>query len=310
MDQLTTRPTILIVDDTPLNLRVLAEGLRADHHVKVATSGARALELAAAAPPDLILLDVMMPGMDGYEVCRRLKRDPATKSIPVIFITARGAPEDEAHGLHLGAADYVVKPFHLPVVRARVALQLRLKRKSDLLERLVFIDGLTDVPNRRHFDTRLDEEWRRARRAGGWLAVLMIDIDDFKRFNDQYGHGAGDDCLRRVAMALLGQARRAGDVLARYGGEEFSVVLAETSAAEAAVVAERMRAAVEALGIPHQRSEAAPVVTVSVGVAACVPPSEGHPEDLLGAADEALYGAKSAGRNRVARHSPPACTSD
>jgi len=299
MDQLTIRPTLLIVDDTPLNIRVLAEALRADHQVKVATSGPRALELAVTGSPDLILLDVMMPGMDGYEVCRRLKENPDTKSIPVIFITARSAPEDEARGLQLGAADYVVKPFHLPVVKARVALQLRLKRKSDLLERLAFVDGLTDIHNRRRFDERLDEEWRRAQRAGQPLAVLMLDIDYFKRFNDHYGHGAGDECLRRVAMALAGHARRGGDLLARYGGEEFGVVLADTKLEDALVVAERMRAAVEALRVPHSESDAAPCVTVSAGAAACVPSEEGHAAELLKAADQALYAAKEGGRNQV-----------
>jgi PleD family two-component response regulator len=197
------KPLILIVDDTPTNVRVLAEALRKDYRIKVANGGQAALDLIASqGVPDLILLDIMMPTMDGYEVCRRLKEDPATKNVPVVFVTAKADIMDEEIGLKLGAVDYIAKPFHLPIIAARIHNHISLKLKSDLLESLAMLDGLTSIPNRRRFDEALHDEWLRARRAGQTISLIMADIDHFKRYNDHYGHGAGDICLIKVANAL------------------------------------------------------------------------------------------------------------
>lgn len=296
------RQKVLVVDDVPSNIRMLGEALRADYEVMAAASGEKALELVAESRPDLILLDIVMPGIDGYEVLRRLKEDPATQDIPVIFVTGLGDADDEQRGLEMGAVDYISKPFFIPIVMARVRTQLQLKRKSDILESMVMLDALTEIPNRRHFDETLDVEWKRARRAGSPLAVAMMDIDHFKAYNDNYGHAQGDDCLRRVAKALEGASRRPADFVARYGGEEFVAVLPETPHEAAMEVAERLRAAVEAAGLPHAHSRMADHVTVSVGLASIAPDrfnnfSSAH--DLLKKADEQLYVSKQGGRNRV-----------
>ena len=294
------RQRILIVDDMPTNIRILGEALRKDHAVSIATSGEQALAAALGGdPPDLVLLDIMMPGMDGFEVCRRLKGDPATKSIPVIFVTALNEDLDEERGLSLGAVDYITKPFSLPVVLARVRNHLELARKTRMLERLALVDGLTEVANRRSLDEALEREWRRARRSGTGLAAVVCDIDHFKAYNDNYGHGAGDICLRQVAQALARAVSRPGDVLGRYGGEEFLALLPETGLEAARDVAERMRLAVYDRALPHAHSSAADRVTLSLGAAAMTPDGEHEPADLLKAADQALYRAKKAGRNRV-----------
>jgi diguanylate cyclase (GGDEF)-like protein len=294
------KPLILIVDDTPANIQVLADGLRRDYRVKVATNGPTALELAGRdGGPDLVLLDVMMPGMDGYEVIRRLKAGEGTHNLPVIFITAKSDPDDEARGFELGAVDYIVKPFHMPVVRARVRTHIDLKRKSDLLESLARLDGLTRIPNHRSFQETLQHEWLRARRHQWSLALIMADVDCFKQYNDNYGHAAGDECLRRIAATLGEGVRRPADFLARYGGEEFVALLPQTQLEGAMRIAERMREAVECAGIPHAYSSVAPVITMSLGVAVDVPTDERAPAEMVEAADRAMYRAKKDGRNRV-----------
>lgn len=293
------KPVVLIVDDTPTNIQVLAEALRADYRVKVAGSGKMALDIIQQGLPDLILLDVMMPDMDGYEVCRILKNDPLTQHIPVIFVTARTDTVDETFGLQLGAVDYIAKPFRLPIVLARVRNHIALKLKSDLLESHALLDGLTNIPNRRRFDQSLETEWRRAQRSGLPLSVLMFDIDHFKAYNDALGHRAGDDCLIRVAMLLCESLERPGDLLARYGGEEFVALLPETDAEGAARIAERCRLQIEAERIPHPDSTTAGWVTVSIGVGTLLPQGEEGARALVEQADARLYRAKAVGRNRV-----------
>jgi diguanylate cyclase (GGDEF)-like protein len=294
------KPLILIVDDTPANIQVLADALRDDYRVKVATNGPTALEIANRdGGPDLVLLDVMMPDMDGYEVIRRLKASDVTRNVPVIFITAKSDPGDEAQGFDLGAVDYIVKPFHMPIVRARVRTHVDLKRNNDLLESLARLDGLTRVPNHRSFQETLQLEWLRARRHGWPLAIVMADVDCFKQYNDSCGHAAGDECLRQIASLLSGAIRRPADFLARYGGEEFIALLPHTDREGAIASAERMRQAVEAAAIPHPCSTAAPVVTVSFGVASDTPTDDRSPAALVDVADRALYRAKREGRNRV-----------
>ncbi|MTW20044.1 diguanylate cyclase domain-containing protein [Allochromatium palmeri] len=293
--------TVLIVDDQPANIHALAALLKKDYRILTATHGEKALELAAQAPPpDLILLDIVMPDMDGHEVCFRLKNDEATKAIPIIFVTALGEEQDEEHGLNLGAADYISKPFSPAIVRARVRNQINLKLRTDRLEQVAMQDGLTQIPNRRHFDQKLKEEWGRLTRNAKSLSLLMIDIDQFKFYNDHYGHGAGDECLRQVAQALYQVPQRPVDLVARYGGEEFAVVLPETDEEGAAHLARRLLEAVRALGIEHAYSDVAPQVSISIGVATHSPQHPKHnAEALKRSADQALYQAKSQGRNRV-----------
>lgn len=293
------RARVLLVDDVPTNIRLLTRVLAPDHDVMAATNGEDALQLAARELPDLILLDVEMPELDGYAVCRRLKAAPATAAIPVIFVTARTDEADEIEGLRLGAVDYITKPFREAIVLARVQTHLELKRYRDLLQDRSYIDGLTGVPNRRRFDEFLQRAWSTARAAGLPLSLLMIDVDHFKAFNDRLGHLAGDECLRRVAAALPSCIRRESDLLARYGGEEFSCVLPGAADAAALDAARCIQARVLALAIPHPDSSAGNVVSVSVGVGTMVVGEELRVEALIERADRALYRAKQEGRNRV-----------
>ncbi len=298
-----TPATILVVDDSPENLQVISAVLKEHYKVKVAINGERALALATAAdPPDLILLDVMMPGMDGYEVCSRLKAQPATARIPVLFVSSRDEEEDEARGLSMGAIDYIVKPIRPSIVQARVRNHIELKRSRDLLERLTTQDHLTGISNRRRFDDFLAVEWRRAAREQTPISLISIDIDHFKAYNDHYGHPQGDQCLIQVARALAASVTRPTDLVARCGGEEFAAVLPATGSAGATLLAEQMRARVLAQGLEHAHSATHSHVTISLGVATLVPQADESPQALVDLADAALYEAKSAGRNRfVAR---------
>ena len=293
------RPTVLIVDDSEVNAQALGTVLSDMCDIFVGTSGYEALSLAASRAPDLILLDVMMPGMDGYQVCAQLKADSATAQTPVIFVTAKDDAEDEARGLELGAIDYITKPLKAPIVRARVRNHLELKRYRDILENLSIKDALTGVANRRRLDESLSHEWRRALRSLSPLSYILVDIDAFKAYNDNYGHPAGDECLRRVSRALAGATRRFTDLVARYGGDEFACVLPITDRHGASILGNRLRATVEALKMPHGHSPVANCVTVSVGVATLVPTGAIPLSALTETADRHLYEAKRAGRNRV-----------
>ena len=296
------RSKILIVDDAPSNVRLLQAVLEDRYDIFSATSGEEGIRLAQECMPDLILLDVVMPDISGVDVCIRLKEIRLLKDIPVIFVTGKGDVADEERGFEAGGVDYLTKPICKPIVRARVRNHLELKHHRDLLEQLSIRDGLTGIPNRRHYDLCLEREWRRSVRNKTSICLVMVDIDNFKKYNDRYGHLAGDDCLKRVAEALNATPGRPTDVVARYGGEEFSAVLPETSLEGALQVAENMRCAVEALDIPHEDSEVGHV-TVSIGVACASPDAEAAPLDLQKRADDALYRAKTRGRNQVAGHS-------
>nr|WP_314545189.1 diguanylate cyclase [uncultured Massilia sp.] len=414
------KPAILIVDDAPDNLGVLRTMMmRQGYQTFVATSGDRALDIAQRIRPDLVLLDVVMPGIDGLETCRRLKAHPATAHIPVIFMSARGETEDIVAGFDNGAADYIPKPLRMEEVCARVRAQLRLrsssdtqtaqadrlrmivdsmdqgllilercgrvqyanpacdrylgyapeelvgrsladlladgpdagscaslaamggsgtrevqirhrdgrlramdltmtpmhaadglfvallhdithhKQSEDALQRAAMVDPLTRIANRRHFDTFLDQEWQRAIRSGRPLSLLVLDVDHFKQYNDTLGHAAGDVCLQKVAQALQEHALRPTELAARYGGEEFVLLLADTPSEGATLLAETIRAAVEALEVPNPRSPTSPWLTVSVGAATIVPTQLDQIEHLFVHADRAMYAAKAAGRNRV-----------
>ena len=296
---MTKAATVLVVDDEISNIQILSAALGDEHEICFANSGEEALEIARTELPDLILLDVLMPGMDGYEVCRQLKCESATADIPVIFTTALDDQDAEIKGLKLGAIDYVAKPISPVIVQARVRNHLELKRARDELARLAVTDALTGLANRRYLKTTLDREVPRLARKSAPLSVIILDIDFFKRFNDTYGHLAGDRCIAMVAAALHCAVRRASDLVVRYGGEEFACVLPETGYEESMVVAQGIRDRVEALGISHESSDAAAWVTVSVGVASGRSDVEIGPDSWIKAADRQLYLAKAGGRNRV-----------
>jgi diguanylate cyclase (GGDEF)-like protein len=293
------RQRLLIVDDQPANVRVMAEALRDRYDLYFATSGTRALEIACAGGIELVLLDVVMPDLDGFEVCRRLKKDERTSRIPVIFVTAREEVGDEARGFDVGGVDYIAKPIRPPIVRARVQTHLELKHARDLLESLASIDPLTGIANRRRFDVTLDGEWRRCARSGSAFSIVIIDVDHFKNFNDTYGHARGDECLRAVANALRSVARRPGDVAARYGGEEFALILPETDAAAAQAVLRHLLDAIRAQAIAHSASSCAQHVTISAGAVTLVPSENADPSAALEAADRLLYQSKDGGRNQA-----------
>jgi len=306
--------SILLVDDDPDTIHLLGRMLADVGQLRFATSGQDALRLARESAPDLILLDAEMPGMSGFQVCKALKAEPSLVDVPVIFVTSHSEPAFEIAGFEMGAADFIAKPVSAPLVLARVKTQLRIKRMADELRWIATIDVLTGLANRRSFDESLEREWYRGRRSADPLALLMIDIDHFKRFNALYGRAAGDACLRFVAQALVGIGLRTADLVARYGGGEFAVLLPQTSRGGAEQVARSVLDAVEALGLAHDASLTSLKVTVSVGVAcydedsACwVPPSAASrfaddlrdlssPIDLVRSANMALQCAKQAGR--------------
>jgi two-component system, cell cycle response regulator len=286
---------ILIIDDSPDALAVAKARLAHEgHEILCAGGGCEGLEVAGRESPDLILLDVDMPDLNGFDVCRRLKADAGLCMVPVIFLSGSGGPEEKVKGLDIGAVDFVTKPFDAFELRARVNAALRTKQMQDLLIKHAKIDPLTGLPNRRALDERLAQEWARVLRHGGHLSVIMADIDHFKNVNDQFGHPAGDEVLRQVARLLV-EGCRESDMPARYGGEEFVVVAPEATAGAAADFAERLRTSICAR--PLEVHGQAVEVTASFGVA----DHEGldTPEEMIQAADQALYRAKNAGRNCV-----------
>jgi diguanylate cyclase (GGDEF)-like protein len=278
---------------------MLAELLQVDYAVLQAGNGEEGLALAREHLPDVVLLDVLMPDLDGYEVLRQLREDARTSSLCVVFITGLDAPEAEERGLNAGASDYVTKPFHPTVVKARVALHMQVVRQRVMLETLANIDGLTELPNRRQFDAVLAAEWARARRTSQPLSVALLDVDFFKRYNDSYGHALGDHALELVARTLKKRVQRPADLAARYGGEEFVLIMPDTPLVGAVELAEHLRLGIQGLSIPHKRSSAAVCLTVSIGVACTTADNVECVEALMQRADERLYRAKKAGRNRV-----------
>lgn len=295
----TNKPRLLVVDDQPINIQVMHQIFNGHYQVFMATKGAQALDFCRRTPPDLVLLDVVMPEMDGFEVCSALKADPATRDIPVIFVTAHTESAQETRGIEAGAVDFITKPVNPAVVRARVKAQLTLKFQSDLMRKLVFLDGLTSVFNRRYFDQQLSIEIARAIRAQAPMALIMLDVDFFKRYNDHYGHQAGDDCLREVALTLKESLRRPADLVARYGGEEFACILPDTGFVDAMKIASELEANVRLKNIPHADSAVASVVTISLGVAGFSGQWPAQASALLALADGQLYSAKHAGRARA-----------
>ena len=313
------RPRFLLVSDDRYSVEILGRILNLLGEVVFLDNAGDALEVAGALRPDVILLELETPEMDGFAVCVALKSAPELADIPILFVTAHGDVDKENRALDLGAIDFIHKPVSLPVVRARICVHLALKHKNDELLEMVRLDGLTGIANRRVFDEMMDTEWRRASRAKVPLSLLLVDLDLFKPYNDRYGHILGDDCLKLVAGVLSTAARRPGDLSARYGGEEFAVILPNTNADQALSLASRVCRQVAAARIEHADSHVAAIVTVSIGVATLVMDCEDGrglwmecrlcgnlercfsslPQALVDAADQALQEAKEGGRNRA-----------
>ncbi|PIF89221.1 response regulator receiver modulated diguanylate cyclase [Acidovorax sp. 62] len=294
--------SILIVDDNTGMVQLMARMLKGVARLRFATRGDEALKLMRESAPDLVLLDAEMPGMSGYEVCEAIRADATLADIPVIFVTGHGETDAEVRGLEAGAVDFITKPVNEALLLARVRTQLRLKSMADELRSMATTDGLTGLANRRHFDELMRREWQRCARSGSSIALLMADIDHFKRYNDSYGHPGGDACLQAVAKALTLVARRPADRVGRLGGEEFVVLLPDTDVAGGQEVAEHAVKLIQALALPHVASLTAEHVTISVGVAVCTGQDMARhdPQSLYSAADHALYAAKAQGRNRWA----------
>ena len=241
-----------------------------------------------------------MPDINGYDVCKRIKNNETIKNIPIIFITGRTSQEDEEYGLNLGAIDYITKPFNKAIVKLRIKNYLDLKIKNDMLEKLSMYDGLTNIRNRRFFDETFEKTFNEIKRDKKSLAVLMIDIDFFKPYNDNYGHGQGDETLRKVAKALEETIKRASDFVARYGGEEFVILLKDINKDGVEAVANNLLNAVRELKITHEFSKIENYVTVSIGVSYYNSSSDITKLELLLKADETLYSVKNSGRNNFA----------
>ena len=295
------KPTILVVDDMTTTLLLIHDLLKDTYEVKIAKSGTKALEILESPNDiDLILLDIEMPDINGYDVCKRIKNNETIKNIPIIFITGRTSQEDEEYGLNLGAIDYITKPFNKAIVKLRIKNYLNLKIKNDMLEKLSMYDGLTNIRNRRFFDETFEKTFSEIKRDKKSLAVLMIDIDFFKPYNDNYGHGQGDETLRKVAKALEKTIKRASDFVARYGGEEFVILLKDINKDGVEAVANNLLNAIRELKITHEFSKIEKYVTVSIGVSYYNSSSDITKLELLLKADETLYNVKNSGRNNFA----------
>jgi diguanylate cyclase (GGDEF)-like protein len=315
-------PLILVVDDDQLMRQVLRRVMEKDgYQVVEAADGEQGLDAYKRLKPNIVLLDALMPVMDGFACCTQLQRLICDSSLddhpleeintlngasrtPVLMITGLNDEDSVDRAFAVGATDYVTKPIHFPVLRQRVRrliqqsqLYQQLELANRELQRLAALDGLTGLANRRRFDEYLDGEWQRMAREKLPMSLILADIDYFKKYNDTYGHQAGDACLRRVADALRFCARRSVDLVARYGGEEFAVILPNTTTVGASLVAEEIRVVVNTLEIAHVQSAVSQHVTLSLGIASINPTPNTSPTILIAAADAALYKAKAAGRN-------------
>jgi len=304
---------VLIVDDSATiraGLRALVEKM--GHSVVDAEDGSKALAIYSEDRPDLVLIDVVMPVMDGYDAARRMRESRPDEWVPIIFLSSKEADQDLDRAIEAGGDDYLVKPVSYVVLNAKIrALQRIESTRSKLLEmsrelaaanreleNLSRQDGLTGIANRRYFDSYLLAETKRASRDRQHISLILADVDYFKAFNDYYGHQAGDDCLRRVAIALKSVARRPADLAARYGGEEFAIVLPGTQLDGALDVAKTLAKEIETLSILHVRAGSYDRISLSQGIASVIPASDASPESIIELADQALYQAKQQGRNR------------
>jgi len=308
---------ILIADDS----RTIRAGLaqlvaKMGYTVIQASDGGEAVELYERERPDLVLIDVMMPAMDGYEAARRMRASRPDEWTPIIFLSSMEADQDLNRAIEAGGDDYLVKPVSFVVLNAKIRAMHRIetmrRKLCDIstqlaaanreLELISREDALTRIANRRSFDAYLSQELKRAVRQVSSLSLILIDIDYFKRFNDRYGHQVGDDCLKRVAGALTSVCRRPADLAARYGGEEFAIILPETPLEGAVTVSESLRGAIADLAVPHLDSDVSALVTMSQGIVSGIPDAEATPHSLIAGADQALYEAKHNGRDRHVLH--------
>jgi len=292
----TQQPTILIVEDEVINIHSLSRILRGTARLCFAKTGKQALELAEKLAVEMVLLDIMLPDINGFEVCKALKNNPATAKCTVVFVTALDSDEEEAHGLRMGAMDYIKKPFNPTIVRERVQNLLNLTLAYRELEELSTTDFLTGAFNRRYFMEIATTELKRHQRHGKNTSVLILDIDHFKEVNDTYGHSVGDQALRHLVRICRDNLREE-DIFARYGGEEFCALLPETDASTAKEAAERLRYNIE--NTPMEFDEQLLHLSVSIGLSGIDARQETDIEPWLERADQALYRAKEQGRNRV-----------
>ncbi len=315
------RTRVLLVDDQ----KIVAEALRrmladeADIDYHYCGDPAEAITEALQFKPTVILQDLVMPDIDGLRLLRYFRSNKETRAIPIVVLSTKEDPKIKSEAFEIGASDYLVKfPDKIEVIarirahsrsylaqqqrdeayRALREMQKELELKNAELERLSSQDGLTGIANRRRFDDFINKEWVRGSRESDPLSFILVDIDHFKPYNDNYGHQGGDDCLRQVAQRLASTVKRPSDLVARYGGEEFAVVMPNTAQEGAIKIAEELRTEIEALQVPHEHSGTAEYVTISLGVATMLPRSSGDVAELIVKADEALYKAKEEGRNR------------
>ena len=292
--------SILIVDDEPLNIKTLSKMLTPDYTVYAEKDGTSCLDTAKKLQPDLIVLDVVMPNINGFQVIEQLKQDHETQSIPVIFVTGLANPESEVQGFSLGAADYICKPFIAPIVKMRIQNQIKIINLVRKVQNLSITDALTGIGNRRYFNAQLPQEWDHAKREQLPMSFLIFDLDNFKNFNDTYGHLNGDTALQTVAHVLTTELKRATDKVARWGVEEFAVILPNTDLNGAKLVAENLREAIASTPVPLSNNTFVHI-TVSIGAHCMVPPkAESYSiSEFVSDADKALYEAKKSGKNRV-----------
>ena len=293
--------SILIIDDSILSIKTLTNILESDYIIYSSDSGYNGVKIAREKKPDLIISDVIMPKVDGYDVLIALRKDDTVKDIPVIFITSSTNIKDEKKALSLGCVDYITKPFDEEIVKLRVAIQFSILNYIETIRHLSDKDHLTGLANRQSFDNRMELEWGKARRSKAELSVLIIDIDHFKDYNDTYGHLQGDVALQAISKTIASTLRRADDFAARWGGEEFIVLLPNTHSMGSLFVAEKIRNAVQQNEIITTTGEVTKM-TISIGAYTLIPTVDTSPDTLIGRADTALYNAKKGGRNRVVKY--------
>nr|WP_220493946.1 diguanylate cyclase [Shewanella sp. SG41-4] len=289
----------MLVDDQVVNIKILHQLLQADYDIYMARDGHQAIDMCNKIKPDVVLLDIEMPILNGFDVCAHLKSDPNTQDVAVIFVTGHFDEDKEAKGFQLGAVDFIHKPINPVITKARIKNQIRLKLNTDLLRSIALLDGLTGVANRRQFEQMLPVSWLQCAREKQPLTIILLDIDFFKHFNDTYGHTEGDICLRTVAQKIQDTVNRPYDLVARFGGEEFICVLPNTDLIGGTYVAQQIVDSVLSLKLAHKNSPISAFVTISAGVSTVVPKYDMSNKILVETADKQLYLAKDRGRNRV-----------
>lgn len=291
------RPKLLVIDDQAVNVRLIYDLFKSDFDVFMATSGQIGIDKCKQLLPDIILLDVVMPGMTGYDVCQELKSDPMLKHIPVIFITGQFNEEDEVRGFEMGAVDFIQKPINPIITKVRVKTHTQHKLQNDILRNIAMLDGLTGIANRRRFDAEFDRMWRHCARENQVLSLIIIDIDFFKQYNDFYGHLEGDSILREVAHCIKSVIGRPQDLVARVGGEEFALLLPNTPKKNTSTILDRLLKKISSLDLAHEKSPFGRL-SVSAGCSSIIPNSNEITDRLFREADTALYNAKQQGRNQ------------